>query len=252
MLRRVVCWLQDLLTHALSKPWTCQQLEVLNEMNGAETVVQAVTRVNQLTSARSLTPSDSRPVSREGPASQEGQAELGSEPSGGSMAGFVPVAEAGDGSEAAVTRSAASTTSYAALSAAGSLQPVVTGRTLSLLSAAPTLGALGTASFTTMAQRWTPPSPLDVLAELDAQAASRGSSQAQQTQDGSSPIRKLNPLPPPPASKGDTVVWEEWNPISALQTGGRERAMGSWVLNWQPRTSGPPAWAYLSTQPACP
>ncbi|KAL4430666.1 hypothetical protein ABPG75_005922 [Micractinium tetrahymenae] len=40
--------LQELLTDALSKPWTARQLRVLDQINGAETVMEAVSRVNKL------------------------------------------------------------------------------------------------------------------------------------------------------------------------------------------------------------
>ncbi|KAL4859571.1 TBC1 domain family member 1 [Chlorella vulgaris] len=42
--------LHDLLTDALSTPWSPRQLRVLDQMNGAETVMEAVTRVNKLVS----------------------------------------------------------------------------------------------------------------------------------------------------------------------------------------------------------
>ncbi|PSC75797.1 TBC1 domain family member 1 isoform A [Micractinium conductrix] len=42
--------LQELLTDALSKPWSARQLRVLEQMNGAETVMEAVQRVEGLTS----------------------------------------------------------------------------------------------------------------------------------------------------------------------------------------------------------
>eukprot|EP00887_Chlorella_sp_A99_P005325 scaffold1.g5325.t1 len=45
--------LQELLTEALSKPWTPRQLKVLEQINGAETVIEAVQRVDNLRAATS-------------------------------------------------------------------------------------------------------------------------------------------------------------------------------------------------------
>lgn len=215
---------QDLLTHALGKPWTNRQLQVLSEMNGAETVVDCVSRVNELSRQRTPAPD-----------------KLTSEPSGNTAAA-APGAGPGEGSllgEDGLGTAAPSSTC--------SMQREVTGRTLSQFSTAPTLGAL--TSFTLINPSYSQASPtgasvllIESLANSRADieaapapapaapshtAAAAAASPAVSAAASAAPSPRLNPLPPPPGSRAERVAWEDWNPMAALEAGGW---VGPWVL----------------------
>ncbi|GAB4817785.1 hypothetical protein N2152v2_004831 [Parachlorella kessleri] len=198
--------LQELLTRALTKPWSGEQLKVLNEMNGAETVVEAVARVNQLTHARAL--------------SRLSSPEAGVEP--------VLTGPAGSSLTEPSMSSAASAAAAAGVAGAASrVHSMTSARTLSVLSPAPTLGALAGASFTApLAEPWMGPASLTArlskpspavgtaaapLPQPPGQAGEENSSSGAEGSTGT-----LQPLPPPPASRGEAVAWKAWGPSIAL------------------------------------
>lgn len=232
--------LQDLLTQALSKPWTEQQQQTLREMNGAETVMQAVARVNQLSRSRQASDVTAAGVAAAA-AEEEGQAAgvQGSDPSTSSSSGSAGThGGRPEGSRvASFSRTPHTGVSSRSLSQFSSAQ----------FSSAPTLGAVfsytgGDGSFSALPQ-FSHRGEGSLGAEWQANSCDWGQQQqqqhsgalaSQQGQGDEAPPTgsKLNPLPPPPSARGERVAWDQWQPtVSTVLEEGEKRAQGSsWAM----------------------
>ena len=122
-----------------------------------------------------------------------------------------------------------SSAASAAAGAGSGVHSMTSARTLSVLSAAPTLGALAGASFTVpLNEPWM--SPASFTTRSSKFPPAEGGTVAQPVQQGQACDKsgssnaedstgKLQPLPPPPASKGEAIAWGTWSPGVALEAG---------------------------------